>query len=298
VAVTGREAFNSGDYETALALFRRAYSLYPAPTVVLYEARSLEKLGRLLEADEAYTRTAQLSVGPDAPAQFAEAVAQARQEERALRARIPTLTVEVQGVSANDPNLAVTVNGRAIGAAQLGQAQHLNPGAYQIAGALGTQRAAHSEVKLTAGQHARVVLDLAASSLARAAPVQAGAAAAASSTSPHTNTARLLAYVSGGVGVAALGTGIITGLESVNAHNQADRDCPEHRCTTQDGLEAANSFRSLRTVSSVFYGVGIAGLAAGAVLWFTSSSDSPETASTPALAPWADARSIGLQGSF
>src|SRR5687767_13943294 len=41
VAVTGREAFQAGDYETALALFRRAYTLFPAPTVVLYEARSL-----------------------------------------------------------------------------------------------------------------------------------------------------------------------------------------------------------------------------------------------------------------
>jgi hypothetical protein len=299
VAVTGREAFNSGDYETALALFRRAYSLYPAPTVVLYEARSLEKLGRLLEADEAYTRTAQLSVGQDAPAQFAEAIAQARQEERALRARIPTLTVEVQGVSANDPNLAVTVNGRAIGAAQLGQAQHLNPGAYQIAGALGTARADQSEVRLTAGQHARVVLNLAAPSLPPPAPAQQGSlpAATPSSTSSHMSTGRLLAYVSGGVGVAALGTGIITGLESVNAHTQAEHECPNRLCD-EDGIKQVNSFHSLRTVSSVFYGVGIAGLAAGAVLWFTSSPDTSETASTPAVAPWADARSVGLQGSF
>src|SRR5438105_2006015 len=62
VAVTGREAFNAGDYETALALFRRAYTLYPAPTVVLYEARTLEKMGLLLEAVDAYVRTTQIAV--------------------------------------------------------------------------------------------------------------------------------------------------------------------------------------------------------------------------------------------
>ncbi|HVZ31335.1 MAG TPA: hypothetical protein VG963_02860, partial [Polyangiaceae bacterium] len=80
-------------------------------------------------------------------------------------------------------------------------------------------------------------------------------------------------------------------------HGQAQGSCPGNQCD-QAGMEAAKSFRSLRTVSTVFYGVGIAGLAAGAVLWFTSSPDTSETASTPALAPWADARSVGLQGSF
>src|ERR1044071_4652236 len=57
VAVSGREAFNAGDYETALSMFRKAYELFPAPTVVLYEARTLEKMGLLIEAVEAFART-------------------------------------------------------------------------------------------------------------------------------------------------------------------------------------------------------------------------------------------------
>ena len=43
MAISGREAFNAGDYETALSLFRKAYELYPAPTVVLYEARGWQR---------------------------------------------------------------------------------------------------------------------------------------------------------------------------------------------------------------------------------------------------------------
>ena len=80
VAVSGREAFNAGDYETALSLFRKAYELFPAPTVVLYEARTLEKMGLLIEAVDAFGRTTRTPVPAGAPAQFAEAIAAARSE--------------------------------------------------------------------------------------------------------------------------------------------------------------------------------------------------------------------------
>lgn len=298
VAVTGREAFNAGDYETALALFRRAYTLYPAPTVVLYEARSLEKLGRWLEAADAYARTTQTSVGQDAPAQFAEAISQAHQEERSLRARIPTLTLKVAGVSGNDPNLKVTMNGRAIGAAQLGQAQRLNPGTYRITGSISPDRADHSDIKLTEGQNVAVVLNLAAPSPLPPAPVLAPVAPVATEAR-STNNLRIYAYVAGGVGVAGLGTGLITGLMSVGKHSDAERECPDHQCVPgTDGPAAVKSFESLRTVSSISYGVGAAGVAAGVVLWLVSAPDTTETPRAHALAPWSDARSVGVQGNF
>lgn len=298
VAVTGREAFNAGDYETALALFRRAYTLYPAPTVVLYEARSLEKLGRWLEAVDAYARTTQTSVGEDAPAQFAEAISQAHQEERSLRARIPTLTLKVAGVSPNDPNLKVTMNGRAIGAAQLGQAQRLNPGTYRITGSLGPDRADHSDLKLAGGQNIAVVLNLAAPTPAPPAPVLTPVAPVATEVR-STNDLRVYAYVAGGVGVAGLGTGLVTGLMSVSKHGDAERECPAQQCALGTKLPAAvNSFRSLRTVSSISYGVGAAGLATGVVLWLISAPDAAEAPRAHALEPWADAQSVGVQGNF
>lgn len=80
VAVTGREAFNAGDYETALSLFRRAYGLFPAPTVVLYEARTLERMGLWVEALDAFERTTSTPIPSGSPAQFAEAIGAAREE--------------------------------------------------------------------------------------------------------------------------------------------------------------------------------------------------------------------------
>jgi hypothetical protein len=300
VAVTGREAFNAGDYETALALFRRAYTLYPAPTVVLYEARTLEKMGLLLEAVEAYVRTTQIAVPSDAPGQFAEAIAAARQEERALRVRIPTLTLRVDGVSANDPTLKVSINGRAIGAAQLGQAQRLNPGTYRITGAISGDRSDTAEVVLVVSQKASVSLNLVAPSLSPPPPVVLRSASGASDT-PATasgTSLRLAAYISGGVGIVGLAGGLVTGLMAVKKHSEAEKDCENHVCPPDgQGTGAVDDFRAMRTVSTVFYGVGAAGVAAGVVFWLLAP-DSPAASQAYALAPWSDARTVGVQGAF
>jgi hypothetical protein len=56
-------------------------------------------------------------------------------------------------------------------------------------------------------------------------------------------------------------------------------------------------FQSMRTVSTVFYGVGAAGLAAGVVFWLVAPSASDASQAT-AIQPWIDARTLGVQGAF
>ena len=298
VAVTGREAFNAGDYETALALFRRAYTLYPAPTVVLYEARTLEKMGLLLEAVEAYVRTTQISIPSGAPEQFAEAIAAARQEERALRPRIPTLTLRVDGVSGNDPNLKVSINGHAIGAAQLGQAQRLNPGTYRITGSIGGNRSDTAEVVLSESQKASVVLDLTAPSLSPPSPVIRSISAEPNDAPASSGSSlRMAAYISGGIGLAGLGAGVVTGLMSVSKHEKADAECENKICPADGkGPGLVEDFRSMRTLSTVFYGVGAAGVAAGVVFWLLAPSD--QDPSQAAIAPWVGSQTLGVRGAF
>ena len=296
VAVTGREAFYAGDYETALALFRRAYTLFPAPTVVLYEARSLEKLGFWLEALEAYVRTTQMPVD-GAPAQFSEAVAAAREEARDLRSRIPTLTLKVDGVSGHDPSLELSINGRAIGAAQLGQAQSLNPGVYQVSGSVSPDRRDESKVVLEKGQNLTVVLALAAPSLT---PPPPGGSNADGSLVDYSDASSRptpwLAYAAGGVGVAGVGTGLVTGLMATSKHSEAETACGEDRICPP-GTEAVNAFRTLRLISTVSYGIGAAGIAAGVVLWLTAS-DGDESTQVGAIEPWGTGNTAGIRGTF
>ncbi len=295
VAVTGREAFNAGDYETALTLFRRAYTLYPAPTVVLYEARTLEKMGLLVEAVLAYSRTTELPMDSGAPARFAQAIAAAEQEGRDLRARIPSLTVQVEGASQHDPNLKVVINGRAIGAAQFGQAQSLNPGTYSVSGSLSSERTDQDRVVLAVGENRTVVLDLALPSLESPAP---GAGSASGSGWSPPRRIPLLAYLAGGVGVAGVGTGLITGMLANAKYSEAERECENQLCMAGTrGPSAVSAFRTLRMVSSVSYGVGAAGIAAGVVLWLTGSDDS-EAGRVGSIEPWGTVDTAGVRGTF
>jgi len=297
VAVTGREAFNSGDYETALALFRRAYALYPAPTVVLYEARTLEKMGLLIEAVDAYARTVTIPVNAAAPAQFAEATAQAREEGDALRARIPTLVLELRGASLSDPALVVKVNGTEQDKAKLGRAQRLNPGTYRIDGSVGALRQATAEVTLVPGQSRRVELNLVDVSAATGATVDvAPNSAGEEPTRRHPVPA--LAYVAGGVGVVGVGAGVITGLLANQKYGEAEELCADHRCTAgTSGFDAVDGFRTWRMVSSISYGVGAVGIAAGVVLWLTASSDD-EPGETGSIEPWGTTKTAGIRGRF
>ncbi len=296
VAVTGREAFNAGDYETAVTLFRRAYALFPAPTVVLYEARSLEKMGRLIEAVEAYERTTQIEIDASAPAQFAEAVAAARQEGHELRARIPTLTLQVEGVSSHDPNLEIQINGQAIGAAQIGHALNLNPGTYRVSGAVSPDRRDERQAALATGNKVTIVLDLSAPLPDVPTPHESEQEEAP--VSGFEREVSPLFYVAGAVGVAGIGAGVITGLMADSKHGEAEELCPSQRCVSgSSGPDAVNAFRLLRAASTISYGVGAAGIAAGVVLWLTADT-SPEDSESATIEPWVTPDTAGIRGTF
>ena len=53
----GLTLFDKGDYAGALENFKRAYAMYPVPTLGVFTARSLSKLGRFLEARDVYGRS-------------------------------------------------------------------------------------------------------------------------------------------------------------------------------------------------------------------------------------------------
>lgn len=299
VAVTGREAFNVGDFETALALFRRAYALFPAPTIGLYEARTLEKLGLLIEAVDVYSRLTALPVSTTAPAQFAEAIAVAQAEGDALRSRIPKLTLELRGVGAAQPGLTVSVNGRPLSRAQVGREQLVNPGTYRIVGSLGSEEVASAEVTLVPGQSRRVELSVMPSTRPAAATADgASANAALQLEEPSSHPIPTLAYVAGGIGVAGVGAGIITGLLANGHYQDAEELCENRRCPAgSPGIDAVDAFRTWRMVSSVSYGVGAVGIAAAAVLWLTASGDS-EAGQVGSIEPWGTAKTAGIRGTF
>jgi hypothetical protein len=94
----------------------------------------------------------------------------------------------------------------------------------------------------------------------------------------------------------------ITGAMSMGKKTTVDANCVGPACNTE-GKSAADSGKALGTVSTVGFGVGLAGLGAAAVLWLTaapaSASGSAGKRCSPVLA-LGDGGSalVGAQGSW
>jgi tetratricopeptide (TPR) repeat protein len=94
----------------------------------------------------------------------------------------------------------------------------------------------------------------------------------------------VLMYVAGGIGVAALATGAVTGILAVSKNSDAQATCPKEdfafRCPTQAGTDAWNDATTFGNVSTVAFIVAGVALAGAAVLYFTTPKTRRQTASS------------------
>lgn len=298
LATQAGDAFRNGDYDKAQDLYRRAYALIPAPSLSVREGRALEKLGRLVEAAEAYVRTVRTPLGDKPPQAFKDAVKEASDALAKLRPRIPKLTVMVKG---KDSSLEVTVDGKPLPRALVGVGAPVNPGSHDVAASTADGRSAKGKVTLEEGGKKTLELDLGPAPAGAAAPpppgvkpvhVTAGkddvkADAGASSSQ------RTWAYVALGAGAAGVGVGIATGLMATARHSSAEDACPDGKCPAgSSAMDDVDAFRTLRTVSTIGYVVGAVGVGAGVTLWLTSPKE--EVAIGPTIGPL----SAGVRGRF
>lgn len=90
-------------------------------------------------------------------------------------------------------------------------------------------------------------------------------------TAQRGSSQRTAALVVGGIGVAGLVAGGITGVLSITKHKSARDECPDpNACATQPGADAWTSATTFGTISTVSFVVAGVGLAGAAVLWFTA----------------------------
>jgi hypothetical protein len=284
------QAYDAGDYATAQDYFHRAYALVPAPTLSLREARALEKLGRLVEAVEAYMRTVRTPVEATAPQAFQQAVEQARAELEQVRARVPRLRIVVSGRDPKD-GLSVTLDGKPVLAALIGVEMPVDPGTHRVAASTQSGARAMQTVTLTESETERATLDLVGSTAVKLSASAAGDSAPTSTGSSQ----RTWAYVSLGLGGAGLATGVVTGLMAANRHASAEENCPDSKCVAgSSGENDVAAFRSLRPVSTVSYVIGIVGAGAGVTLMLTA----PKSKDRGHVAPFVGIARVGIGGRF
>ncbi len=278
--VQARRDAASGDYEQACPRFAESLRLAPAVGTMLNLADCEEHRGHLADALEQFRHALEALPDGDDRVRFA-------------RERIAKLTPRVPHVRLHEgqtPPEAIEVDGVKLGAAAMGVPLPLNPGDHAVvAHAPGRQDRTYA-VRVAEGTN--VDLTIAAGDAppsreaARPTPPQA---APVTTTSP----ARAIGWASLIVGGVGVGVGAVTGIVALDLASQVKDRCASHVCPSQNDVDTAKTGSTLATVSTVGFGVGIVGVALGAVLLLRGDHGGGARASTQ-LSPVVGPRTAGL----
>ena len=267
----GLAAYQAGKWNEAYAHFRAANSLVYSPVFVLYMARCLGNLKRLLEAAEQLDALSQRGVEPSAPTPWHNALRDGRAELEALRRRIPSIRV------VGDEAASVTVDDAPV---RIGDVVSLNPGEHRVRGFSLDGRLGERAIVLIEGQHdVRVTLSFRPLNWVPATPAPAPLPAPVPASLPaplriqHTDPWRTSAWITGGVAVASALAGTITGLIAKSRVDAIRSHCDGSHCPPELEGDAASARRVANVSTAAF---GLAGLTLGfSVTFMLISSESP-----------------------
>lgn len=298
-AQQGVQAYSEGRYADAADLLTRAESLFHAPPHVLYQARTQDKLGHLIEARELYMKLTRETLAPNAPEVFRTSQADANTELTALEARIPYLAVVLTPANAN---ARVMLDGVELPPAMIGLESPVNPGKHRAVAVVGTTEGIPQEVEIAEGARLKVEVSPAAPVVLVAAPP---ATPMDQGTSDPGKGLRIGGYVALGVGVVGLGVGTVFLINGIGKKGDADDafdECntPPVGCSTLEERNV-NSLEddaaSAKTISFVGYGVGVAGIGTGIALLVLAGNKSADNTQAH-ITPWLGWQSAGVSGTF
>jgi tetratricopeptide (TPR) repeat protein len=298
LAVAGLEAYEAGQYSEALDKLEKAYAVARVPTLGLWSARSLYKLGRWREAEDRYRETVALALPEGDRETQQRALEDARSELAALSPTIPNLIVEVDGARPSEVELRI--DGKP--APNTAPSHRLDPGAHHVEGFRGPERQS-ADLTLAARETRTLVLhfspDLGGAAAAPAAAPSGGAAsgsepahAAAQKGNQWLRPAGWTVLALGGVGIAvgALGTVLAIGTKDDIDKNV---NCAGNACapSEQDLVDGYNANRHLANFGFIAGGV-LAAAGVGALVISGRGSTDPraEAVFSPAF--------TGVRGSF
>lgn len=298
-------SFENGQFEQARDLFHRANELFPAPALMLWEARALEKLGRLVEAEDLCMTAQRYKLRPDDSDVARTAMRDAGNDAERLRKRIPTIAVKLRGVNPNDPSVEVQLNGKRLHPALIGFPVPVDAGSRTVSLRIRGREVRQQTITLVEGERTTIELDASTgpsktptdAPSAMAAPTDATRVAAdAHGESSPWYAQPALGWAGVGLGAVGLGTGIIAGLTANSRHQALEDKCTGNACpaSVSDDLD---SFRTYRTVSTLGYVIGGVALAAGVTVLVIAPRVAPRQ-STIALRLQLTPQSAALAGHF
>jgi tetratricopeptide (TPR) repeat protein len=254
LADEGLSLFQKGDYQAALGKFEQAEKLVPAPTIALERARCLEKLGRYLEARERYEAIVAEELPATAPFVMHKAQDDAGREVEALKPRIPSLSLTLDGPRDDTLQLYVDDKPETVAAFE-GVDRAIDPGAHTVE-LRRSDTSVSRAVKVAEGEHARVRIVL---------PPMGTAKLSREEAQSRSELMRGLAYLSFGLGGASLLAGTVTGISAASARSDLKAECPKSAC--RPGMwDEVDRYDALRAATTATLILGVAGIATGTTL--------------------------------
>ena len=288
-----RAAMAAKKFDVACAKFRESNRLDPAVGTLFNLANCEAQRGHLVASLALYRQVLEKLPRDDPRASVAKAQVQS------LDARVPRLTIRARG----DMPAGTTVNvaGLVLSPDSLNSPLPLNPGSYAISVVAPGRATQEFSITLAEGDVAEFPVFVGPST--SASPPRVAPAAVVTSSQPiragdddDRKTRGLLAYMGIGVGAAEITLGIITGLFGLHEEALGNLNCSDvTRTCNQPGYDANQSAKSLATVSSVGFVVGVLAGGAGTYLWLTLPEAKPGAAGTGGMS---NATLVGWRGRW
>lgn len=285
----------TGDMAGALEKLKGAHALAHTPITGLELGRTYEKLGQLVEAEEALLSVSRIDVVAAETARSTAARRESTHLADELRPRIPTLAVRITGAPPGSATL--TIDGTAVPAEALDAPRPLDPGTHELAARSTNGGTAQATVALKEGDALQVEarIPLVAPTPMATSTVPAGEA----SPPPSASKGGLspLVYVGVGLGAGGLIVGTVTGVLAMSKASTVKGSCMGTLCdpSVKGDVQSGQTLGNVSTVAFIGAGVGAALGIVGLVLSQGSHED-PKAESS--FSPWIGPASAGIRGTF
>lgn len=275
----GQELMQKGEVATACEKFAESQRLDPSSGTLLNLADCHEKQGKIATAWAEFLAAGRLAKSQGRPQREEEAKSRAAALEPKLSYLRIVLSEKTNGTT-------VKLDAVTLEASALGSKIPVDPGKRSVTISAPGHQSVTLEVTIGAEKDSQTL------TVPKLVPEEAGATAPPPETpgpgagpappGPDAPTAEpgppVVAYVVGGVGVVALGVGSVFALMASSAYSDAEDACPTRQGCSQEAIDLRDKAETRANIANVGIGVGVVGIAIGAVLLLTSRGGSEKSA--------------------
>ncbi len=276
-----RQLMTAGSYAEACSKFEQSQRLDPGIGTLLYLADCYEKTKRIASAWATFREGASEA---RAAGQSDRAEAGGTRAD-ALEPRLSKLTIVVAKENANIPDISIVRGDRSIPTGVWGVAVPVDGGKYLV---LASAPGYHEWQKTVTVQNERDAVKVEVPALVKDASAKAVPATPPPPEQPPVvvqppptrdtgptddgSTQRTIGIAAVGVGVVGLGFGTFFGLRAISKNSDAKDLCDGTVCHDQNGVTLTDDAKTAATISNIAFGIGLAGVAGGIVLYLTAPS--------------------------